>query len=91
MGELARIDGVPIEIREPHTVTSLEADRVCAAAARKPWLCRLRHRREVVGVPAVGHEDLGVRALAVVGRQMVKDVVRCRRCGAVKVRGARVW
>ena len=88
MGSTVTIHGVPVRLESPHTLDSVEADMAFAASRRRPLLCWLRHRRQVIGKPMTDSPNLGTRTLAVAGSQVVNAVTRCRRCKKIETRSS---
>lgn len=82
VGEL----GPVFALNEPHTVESLRAD-VLRAAARTPRRCRwLWHRWRTVGTPHYLSPEGGqmhAAALVMLANSNVGSLRRCKRCGTV--------
>ena len=88
MTEVAQIGeyGAMWELVPPHTVESIRADARYAAENRRPFLCRIHHRREVIGTPYMPEDDFFTAALNVIATTDKRALMRCARCGLISER-----
>jgi hypothetical protein len=94
--EIVRVreHGTLWKLRPPHTVESIRADAKRSFAEKRPWRCRhRRHDNEVVGdvyIPPADPANFGTlveATLAVISSTDAVNLLRCKRCGAIRERG----
>jgi hypothetical protein len=79
--EIVEVDHVPFTLRPPHTLASIRED---AGRKGRPWLCRLRHKRRVVG-NIYYPDDLIAKTFVMMASGSARALVRCERCGTIAV------
>lgn len=75
--------GTPYKLREGWTLERVQAE-AARSAEGKPWRCRVKHRREVIGDLFIPEDPIEAM-LALIPRN--DKLTRCKRCGEVAERG----
>jgi hypothetical protein len=81
------VNAVVFELDHPHTYESVRRSAQISMTKKRPLLCRMkRHSFETIGEPYYPDGDIGEMVLAVVAATDTRDLRRCKRCGALRVR-----
>ena len=89
MSEVLQVDsyGPIFELEAPHTVESVKSDAGASEREKRPLLCRLRHKRRVIGRTYLPSDDPLTSMLALIAEgSSGKTLVRCERCRKIEIR-----